>query len=142
MDELITDQLLKMSKVHPIIGHEEPEVQFYTALTLVLDGGGEVIPCPGHYTMGKKTWYPLYRRLIGPWDQPGHVQKILLPPGLKPGTKPPMLSQLPTDQLLLLLQQINRYKCQGENLKTLSHSSAQCNFQKLLLFYILGLWES
>jgi len=24
-------------------------------LTLVLDGGGEVTPCPGHFTTGKKT---------------------------------------------------------------------------------------
>jgi len=72
-------------------------------LTLVLDGGGKATPCPGHFTTGKKTWYPLYRRLNGPWDQPGQVQKILLPRELKPGTKPPMLFQLPIDQLLLLL---------------------------------------
>jgi hypothetical protein len=72
-------------------------------LTLVLDGGGKVTPCPGHFTTEKKTRYPYYRRLNGPWDQPGQVQKILLPPGLKPSTKPPLLSQLPIDQLLLLL---------------------------------------
>jgi hypothetical protein len=72
-------------------------------LTLVLDGSGKATSRPGHFTTGKNTRYPLYRRLNGPWDQPGQVQKILLPPGLKPGTTPPMLSQLPIDQLPLLL---------------------------------------
>jgi len=50
-------------------------------LTLVLDGGGKATPCPGHFTTEKKTRYPFYRRLNGPRDQPGQVQKILLPPG-------------------------------------------------------------
>lgn len=50
-------------------------------LTLVLDGGGKATPCPGNFTIGKKTQYPLKRRLNGPQEQPEQVQKILLPPG-------------------------------------------------------------
>jgi len=36
----------------------------------VLVGGGLSIPCPGSFTPRKETWYPFYRRLVGPLGQP------------------------------------------------------------------------
>jgi hypothetical protein len=40
-----------------------------------------------------KTQYPLYRRLGGPQDQSGEVQKISPPPGFDPRTVQPIASR-------------------------------------------------
>ena len=67
------------SKVHPITGHEGPEVEWrYSStlsLTSALYGGGLSTPRPGRLTK-----YPLYRRLGGPQGRSGEVRKISPPP--------------------------------------------------------------
>jgi hypothetical protein len=56
-------------KAHPRTGHEGPvgEQRFSStiSLTLALDGGAWSMPHPSHFTPGKETQYPLYRRLDG-----------------------------------------------------------------------------
>jgi len=39
---------------------------------------------PGRFTHGKKTRYPLYRRLGGPRDQSRRMEKASPPPGFDP----------------------------------------------------------
>jgi hypothetical protein len=57
------------------MGHEGPEGEYrYSStlsLTLALNGGGWSTPRPGHFTPGKETRYPLYRRLGGPQGRSG-----------------------------------------------------------------------
>jgi hypothetical protein len=53
-------------------------------LTSLQDGGGWSTPRPGRFTPGKKTSYPLYRRLGGPQGRSGRVLKISPPPGSDP----------------------------------------------------------
>ena len=66
--------------VRPITGHEGPEGEkrysSTLSLTLALDGGGWLTSRPGHFTLGKETRYPLYRRLGGPQGRSGWVRKI------------------------------------------------------------------
>ena len=38
---------------------------------------------PGHFTPGKETRYPLYRRLVGPHGRSGRVRKISPPTGIR-----------------------------------------------------------
>jgi len=45
--------------------------------------GGRSTPRPGRFTPGM-TQYPLYRRLVGPQDWSGQVQKVSLPLGFSP----------------------------------------------------------
>ena len=45
---------------------------------------------PSHFTPGKETQYPLYRRLGGPQGQSGELQKISPPPGFDPQTVQPV----------------------------------------------------
>jgi hypothetical protein len=84
-------------KVLPTTGHEGPEgEESYSStlsLTLALDGGGWPAPRPDHFTPGKETRYPLYRRLGGPqgWSRP--VLKISPPPGFNPWTIQPVASR-------------------------------------------------
>lgn len=52
---------------------------------MALEGGGW-LPWPGLFTPGKKTWYPLYRKLGWPQGQSGWVQKILPPLAIEPCT--------------------------------------------------------
>ena len=69
-------------KVRPRTGHEGPEGEYrYSStlsLTLVLDGGGWLMPHPDRFTPGKETQYPLYRRLGGPQGQSAQVWKTHL----------------------------------------------------------------
>jgi hypothetical protein len=44
-----------------------------SSLTSSLDEGGWSTPRPGHFTLGKDTRYPVYRRLTGPQDRSGRV---------------------------------------------------------------------
>jgi len=44
-------------------------------------------------TLGKETWYPLYRRLGGPQSQSGWVRKILLLLGFDHRTVHPVVSR-------------------------------------------------
>ena len=53
------------------------------SLTSALDVCGWSTPFPGHFTPGKGTQYPLYRRLGGPQGQSGQVWKIFPPPGFE-----------------------------------------------------------
>jgi hypothetical protein len=57
------------TRVKPIPGHEGPERTRYSStlsLTSALDGGAWLTPRPSHFTAGKVTRYPLYRRLSRP----------------------------------------------------------------------------
>jgi hypothetical protein len=69
------------AKFTPRTGHEGPEDEYrYSSplsLTSVLDGGRWAMPYPGHFTPGKDTWYPLYRRLGGPYGQSGQVINLM-----------------------------------------------------------------
>jgi hypothetical protein len=64
-------------KVHPVTGHEGPEVgQKYSSmcsLTSVLDGDRWLMPLPSHLNPGKETQHPKYRRLGGTQGQSGWV---------------------------------------------------------------------
>jgi hypothetical protein len=60
-----------------IPGLSSPTLSF----TLVLDRGGWSTPYPGHFTPGKETRYPSYRKLGGPQGGYGQVRKISLPAG-------------------------------------------------------------
>ena len=50
------------------------------------------MPCPGHFTPGKETRYPLGRRLDGPQGWSGQLWKILPPPGFDSWTVHPVVS--------------------------------------------------
>lgn len=56
-------------KVHPVTGHEGPEVEWkyssICSLTSVLDGGRCLMPYLSHFTPGKETRHSSYRRLGG-----------------------------------------------------------------------------
>jgi hypothetical protein len=94
----------KELKVHPVTGHEVPEgEERYRSslfLTLVLFGGGWLMPFPGCFTPGKWTQYPFYRRLAGPQDQSERVQKILPLLGFNPWAVQPAASHY-TDYAIL-----------------------------------------
>jgi hypothetical protein len=79
-------------KVLPKTGHEGPEGEYrYSStlsLTLALDGGGWSTPRPGHFTPGKQTRYPFYRRLGGPQGWSGRLRKISTPPGIQSPDRP------------------------------------------------------
>ena len=74
-------------KVHPITGHENPEVeQRYNSilsLTSALYGVGGQRHAPAALAP-RKTRYPLYRRLGGLQGRSGQVRKISLPLGIDP----------------------------------------------------------
>jgi len=48
------------------------------------------VPCPGRFTPGKETHYPLYRRLGEPQGWSGWVQKMSPPLGFDPWTFQPV----------------------------------------------------
>ena len=48
------------------------------------------MPCPGCFTPGKETRYPLYWRQGGSQVLSGRVLKTSLPPGFDPGTAQPV----------------------------------------------------
>jgi hypothetical protein len=89
--------VLRKSKgnIHPITGHEGPEVEYrYRStlpLTSALDGvcgqrhASAVLP-PG------ETQYPMYRRLGGPQGRSGRVRKTSPLPGFDPRTVQPVVS--------------------------------------------------
>jgi hypothetical protein len=76
--------------VRPIGG---VEVYLYPFMTTVLEGGEGSVPCPGRSLPLGKTRYPLYRRLGGPQDRSGQVQKISPPLGFNPRTVQPIASR-------------------------------------------------
>ena len=63
------------------------------SLTSALDGGGWLAPRPCHFTRGKETRYPLYRRLGRPQDRSERVRKISPPPEFDPETVQPVASR-------------------------------------------------
>jgi hypothetical protein len=71
-------------KVRPTTGHEDPEgkkrYSSTLSLTWVRGGGGWLTP---RITSGIETRYPLYRRLYGPQDPSGRVQKNLSSTGIR-----------------------------------------------------------
>jgi hypothetical protein len=75
---------------HNRAGHENPEEEYRYSCTLYLTSvqgwGGWLTQRPGHFTPGRETRYPLYRRLGGPKSRYGRVLKISPTPGLDPRT--------------------------------------------------------
>ena len=80
----------EIRRAQPGTGCENPEGEYsYSStlsLTLALHGGGVVNACLGHFTPGKKTRYPLYRRLGEPQGRSGRVLNISSQPGFDPWT--------------------------------------------------------
>ena len=58
------------------------------SLTSALDGGGWSTSRTVHFTLGKETRYPLYRRLDGPQCRSGQVRKISPPTGTRTLDRP------------------------------------------------------
>ena len=69
-------------KFDPRTGNEGPEVDSFFKL------GARWVstPCPGRFTPGKQTRYPLYSRLGGYQDRCGRVRNTSPPSGLDPQT--------------------------------------------------------
>jgi hypothetical protein len=59
--------------------------------------GGGLTPSPGHFTPGKETRYPLYRRLRGPQGWSGRVRNISPQPGFDPRITQPYRVATPTE---------------------------------------------
>ena len=80
----------RKGEVHPITCHEgtewEERYNSTLSLTLVLDKGEWLTPCPGQFTPQGMTQQPLYRGLGGPRGQSGQVRKTSPPPGFNPQT--------------------------------------------------------
>ena len=78
-----TENVDTVSKLHPRTGHESPQQEWKyistLSLTSALDGVGVQRHTPAALPPGK-TRYPLYRRLGGPQDRSGRVEKISPPP--------------------------------------------------------------
>jgi hypothetical protein len=91
----------KEVKVHPRNG----EYIYPSTLSLasVLGGGGWSTPRPGHFTPGKETRYPLYRRLGEPQAWSGRLQQI------SPKTLQPLASRY-TDYAILAHMRITCIK--------------------------------
>jgi hypothetical protein len=85
-----TEENIIKRKVRPTTGHDSPDGEEKSSstlsLTLELDGGGWLRSRPGHFTNGKETRCPLYRRLGGPQCRSRRVQKTSSPPGFDPRT--------------------------------------------------------
>jgi len=83
-------------KVHPIKGHEGPDVEYrcssILSLTSALDGIGGQRYTPGALPL-RETQYPLYRRLGGPHARSERVRKTSLPSGSDPPTVHPVASR-------------------------------------------------
>jgi hypothetical protein len=88
------------------------------SLTSALDGGGWLVPPPGHLTPGKWTRYALYRRLGGPQGRSGRVRKMSPPPGFDPRTVQLVASRY-TDYVIPA-----HWKTSGRSVETLKHSNA------------------
>jgi hypothetical protein len=70
---------------------------FTLSLTSALDGDGWLRPCPGRFTPGKETRYPLYRRLGGHQGRSARMGKISPPPGFHPRKSRPCRVAIPTE---------------------------------------------
>jgi hypothetical protein len=68
-------------KVRPRNGCEGPEVRSSYRVIVTRWGGGWPTPRPGRIIPGKGTWYPLYKRLRGPYGRSGRVRKTSPIPG-------------------------------------------------------------
>jgi hypothetical protein len=75
-------------KVYLRTGHEGPEL--YSSFNLGTRGGGWSLPRSCPFAPGKKTWYPLYRRLSGHQVPSGWVQRISPLPGFDSRTVHPI----------------------------------------------------
>ena len=86
----------KKSKVFPLQAWLWPrgwvEVQLYSSMTTVLEGGEWSAAHPGHTLPPRKTRYPSYRRLGGHNGRYGQVEN-LVPPGFDPWTIQPVVSR-------------------------------------------------
>ena len=58
------------------------------------------MPCPGCFTPGKETQYPLHKKLVGPHGNPGQMWRISPPPGFDPHISQPVASSYNNQALL------------------------------------------
>jgi hypothetical protein len=83
--EVISSVTKGNGTVHPRTGQEGPEEEWryssYFFFISAIDRGGWSKQLPGHFILGKETWYPSCRKLGGAQGQSGWVWKILPPPG-------------------------------------------------------------
>jgi hypothetical protein len=79
------------------------------SLTLALDGGGWLTPCPGHFTPGKEARYAFYRRLGCPQGWSERVRQIS-PPHRDSIQRPS--NKLQSSAHLLLLQAAMAVVCE------------------------------
>ena len=86
----------------------EGEVQLHSYTTSALEGCEWSMPCPSHFTAGKETQYPLFRRLGRPCGRSEQVWKISPPPGFEePQTIQPVASRY-TDYAILATSSLVR----------------------------------
>jgi hypothetical protein len=86
-----------MYKVHPITGHEGPEVYRYSStlsFNSTLDGVGGQCHAPVAVPPGR-TRYQLFWRLGGPQGRSGRVRKISPPTGIRYPDRPARSESLP-----------------------------------------------
>jgi hypothetical protein len=116
------------------------------ALTSVLDRSGWSTrrPCP--FTPGKETFYPLYRRLVGPQGQSERVRKISPPPppGFDPRTINPVTSRytdwvIPANLMVIVLLYIHVYTCIGPLYDRVDASHDLSIVTKYVKFWIVGI---
>jgi len=62
-------------------------------MTTSLEGSEGSASRPGRSLTPRKTWYPLYRRLVGPQGRSGQVRKISPLPGFDSRTVQPVTSR-------------------------------------------------
>jgi hypothetical protein len=76
----------RLIKVKLTLEHARKAERYRSTIssTSSLDGNGWSTPRPGCFTLGKETWYILYRRLDRPQGCSGRVRKISPPPGFDP----------------------------------------------------------
>jgi hypothetical protein len=80
----------KFALKQAIKAHRENRSSSTISLTSALVGGRWLTPRPGHFTPGKDTRYPLYRRLGGPQGGSGGVRKNSPLPGFDPRAVQPV----------------------------------------------------
>jgi hypothetical protein len=82
------------------------------SLTSLLDWSWWLTSRPGRFTSlhpGKETWYPLYRRLVGPRGRSERVWKIWPLQGFDPRTVQPVASRLTEYAFPAHYSRINTY---------------------------------
>ena len=78
-----TRQKVKFILVQAMKAQREQMYSSTLSLTSALDKAGWLTPRPGLFIPGKESWYPVYRRLGGPWRRSGRGAENLAPTGIR-----------------------------------------------------------